>query len=196
MAVGAERIVVRPVLADAAGAPSGLCDRPRGRVAIETRHGVFVERGDIDALPVRGDRDRDRVDELVAVGARPRPVLADAAGGPGGLGDRPGGRIAVETRHGVADERRRRRRSFRPGSPPPDLGMSSPWPSGARSLPGLADAAGGPGGLGERPGGRVAVETRHGPPASAAAAISAAVAVRRGYVDTLPVRAPPRPRSG
>src|SRR5204863_216054 len=77
----------RPSLAHAAGAPGWLGDRPGGRVAVEARHGVAVIRGDVDALSVRAHRDPERPVKPVAVGAGAQPVLADAAGGAGGLGE-------------------------------------------------------------------------------------------------------------
>src|SRR6185295_15964777 len=70
----------RPGLADAAGGAGGLADRPRGRVAVEARDGVLANRGDVDALSVRAHRHGPRGIEPMAVGARTRPRLADAAG--------------------------------------------------------------------------------------------------------------------
>ena len=101
MAVGAGP---RPVLVYAAGRSRRLAERPGGRVAVKARHAV-VEGGDVDALSIRADRHRRRLAERPAIGAGPRPVLAHAARSPGRLGDRPGGRVAVEDRHGVARER-------------------------------------------------------------------------------------------
>ena len=85
-------------------APAGWVIAPV--VVLRSRRATasLIGGGDVDALPVGADRDPERGVEPVAVGARPRPRLADAAGGAGGLGDRPGGRVAVKARHGVADD--------------------------------------------------------------------------------------------
>ena len=177
MAVGAGP---RPVLAHTAGGARGLRDRPGGRVAVEAHHGVADPRADVDALPVGAERHPIRDFEPMAVGARPRPVLAHTAGGARGLRDRPGGRVADKARHGGAAVRgdvdappiradRRRVRAVEP------MAVS------AGPLPRLADAAGAPGGLADRPGGRVAVEAHQ------------AVADDRGDVDALPIGADRHP---
>src|SRR4051794_7944128 len=108
----------------------------------------------------------------MAVGAGPRPRLADAAGDPGRLADGPGGRVAGEACHGAE----RGDVDALPVSAHGHRGRArEPMAVGTGPRPGLADAAGGPGRLGEGARGRVAVEARH------------CVAVSRDGVDALPV---------
>src|SRR2546430_451686 len=102
MAIGAGP---RPILVYTAGRSRRLAERPGGRVAVKARHAVADGGDDIDALSAGADRHRERAVELMAVGARPRPRLVHAARSSGRLGDRSGGRVAVEARHGVADVR-------------------------------------------------------------------------------------------
>src|SRR4029079_16883812 len=102
MAIGARP---RPSVADAAGGAGGLADRPGGRVAVEARNSLADRRGDVDALSVRAHRHRVWESEPMAIGAPPRPGLADAACGPGGLADRAGGRVAGKARYCVAVRR-------------------------------------------------------------------------------------------
>ena len=128
--------------------PAGWVIAPVVVLRLRRATASLSARGDVDALPVRAHRHRAAGRRARGRRRRAPPRLADAAGGPGGLGDRPGGRVAVEAHHGVAAVPRRRRRSSRPGSPPPSRGRRARGRR-RRAPPRLADAAGGPGGLGE-----------------------------------------------
>ncbi len=165
----------RPALADAAGEVVGLGDRPRGRVALEAHHGVVYKRSGVDGLPVGANRHRVRLLQTMAVGAGPRPFVAHAASGPGGLADRPGGRVTVEEHHSIAGAGADIDALSVLADRHPDRDTES-VPVGAGPRTRLADAAGRPRWLADRPGGRGAVEARH-------------CIVERGHVHALPVRA-------
>src|SRR4029079_3764759 len=157
MAVGAWPC---PGLADAAGCPGGLADCPGGRLAVQADYGAAVVRGDVDTLPVRADRHGQRAGEPTAVSTGARPSLTNAAVDPGGLTDRPGGRVAVQAGYGTP-VRGGDVNAFTVRAHRHRAGRFESVAVGAGARPRLAHAAGDPGGLTDRPGGRVADKTRH-----------------------------------